>query len=233
MPYEKIESIKTWAEDDRPREKLVLKGRNALSDAELIAILIGSGNREESAVSLSKRILSSVENNLDKLARLTLADLMKFKGIGEAKAISIIAALEVGRRKKDSSTEVNPSISNSRDAYLLFLPVLEDLPHEESWVLLMNRANKVIQRQSLSVGGIHGTVIDSKILFKMAIDKLASGIILAHNHPSGNVKPSDDDIRLTSRLSKAGKILEIPILDHLIIAGKNYFSFADEDMMNQ
>lgn len=233
MPYEKIESIKTWAEDDRPREKLVLKGRNALSDAELVAILIGSGSREESAVSLSKRILASVENNLDKLARLSLADLMKFKGIGEAKAISIIAALEVGRRKKDLAAEINPSISSSKDAYLLFLPVLEDLPHEESWVLLMNRANKVIYRQMLSVGGIHGTVIDSKILFKMAIDKLASGIILAHNHPSGNVKPSEDDIRLTSRLSKAGKILEIPILDHIIIAGKNYFSFADEDMMNQ
>lgn len=229
--YTDTRRILSWAEEDRPREKLLLKGKAALSDAELIAILIGSGTRELSAVDLSKVILQKAANNLNELAKLSIKDLMKVKGIGEAKAISIIAALELGRRRKESEVVRRPRISSSRDAYEQIQPYLLDLPHEEFWLLLLNRANEVIKPVQVSQGGVSGTVADPKIIFKFAIENLSSAIILVHNHPSGNLKPSEADKELTRRLSSAGKLLEIPVLDHLIFTDGGYLSFADEGIL--
>lgn len=223
--------IKAWAEEDRPREKLLLKGKTALSDAELIAILIGSGSRDETAVELSKRILSSASNNLNQLGKMSIVDLQKFKGIGEAKAISIAAALELGRRRKETDAVKRVKITASSVVFENMREVMEDLPHEEFWVLLLNRGNQILERVNISKGGVSQTVVDTKIVFKMAIDKLASSIILCHNHPSGNLKPSDADIQLTKKLKEAGRILDLPILDHLIFADNTYFSFADEGLL--
>ncbi len=223
--------IRTWAEEDRPREKLLLKGKMALSNAELIAILIGSGSRKETAVDLSKRILKSVNNNLNQLGRCTVVDLMKFRGIGEAKAISIVAALEIGRRRQTETALEKPQVRSSRDVANYIQPILGDLTHEQFWVLYLNQANKIMNSECVSSGGIAGTVADIRILFKKAIENLACSIIVAHNHPSGNLNPSQADIQLTKKLTEAGKILDIPVLDHLIIAEKNYYSFADEGMM--
>jgi len=224
-------NIKSWAEADRPREKLMLKGKNSLSDAELIAILIGSGNREESAVELSKRILQSTNNNLNKLGKLTINDLTQFNGIGEAKAISIIAAIELGRRRKESISDKQAIIQSSKNAFNEIKNVLSDLPHEEFWVIYLNRKNGVIKKQNISKGGVTGTIADAKIIFKQAIELLASGIILCHNHPSGNTKPSQADIKLTKKLVEVGQLTDVPILDHLIIGEQNYFSFADEGLI--
>lgn len=229
--YNQNLTIKTWAEEDRPREKLTLKGKSVLSDAELIAILIGSGNKKESAVELSKKILASINNDLNKLAKLSISDLTKFNGIGEAKAISIIAALELGRRRKNTEVEKRVTIKSSNDAYNVIADVLSDLPHEEFWVLYLNRKNEVIKKENISKGGVSGTIADSKIIFKTAIEQLASAIILSHNHPSGGLKPSAADISLTKKLKETGNILDIPVLDHLIIGEKSYFSFADENLM--
>jgi len=223
--------IKSWAEDDRPREKLVAKGRHILSDAELIAILIGSGNKEETAVELSKKILNSVSNNLNELSRLSIIDLMKFKGIGEAKAISIVAALELGRRRKETETIKREKITSSKQAYDFMKSVFLDLPHEEFWLLLLNRSNSVIRKECISRGGVAGTVVDAKIIFKIALDNLASSIMLFHNHPSGNLKPSDSDIAITKKMKEAGALLEISVLDHIIITDDSYFSFNDEGMI--
>jgi DNA repair protein RadC len=224
-------NIKSWSPEDRPREKLMLKGTSALSDAELIAILLGSGTTTMSAVELAKRILQSVDNNLHDLARLSVKDLMKLKGIGEAKAITIIAALELGRRRKDSDPEEKPKITSSKDAVELVRAHLQDIHHEEFWIILLNRANRVVKKQQISQGGVAGTVADPKIIFKIALQELASGIILVHNHPSGNLTASQADIELTKKLKEAGKLLEIQVLDHLIIAGKKYFSFTDEGIL--
>lgn len=229
--YTDTRRILSWAEEDRPREKLLLKGKAALSDAELIAILIGSGTRELSAVDLSKVILQKAVNNLNELAKLSIKDLMKVKGIGEAKAISIIAALELGRRRKESEIVRRARISSSRDAYEQIQPYLLDLSHEEFWLLLLNRANEVIKPVQVSQGGVSGTVADPKIIFKFAIENLSSAIILVHNHPSGNLKPSEADKELTRRLSAVGKLMEIPVLDHLIFTDGGYLSFADEGML--
>lgn len=223
--------ILSWAEEDRPREKLLLKGKAALSDAELIAILIGSGTRELSAVDLSKLILQMVGNNLNELAKLSVNDLIKLKGIGEAKAISIVAALELGRRRKDSEVVKRPRISCSNDAYEQIKPFLLDLPHEEFWILLLNRANEVIKPVQISRGGVSGTIADTKMIFKAAIEHLASALILVHNHPSGNTTPSQPDKELTKKLKEAGKLLEIPVLDHLIFTNTTYFSFLDEGLL--
>ena len=231
MNYSKNISIKDWADDDRPREKLLIKGKGALSDAELIAILIASGNREESAVELSKRILQSLGNNLNRLAKLSVNDLVKFKGIGEAKAISIIASLELGRRRRSADILEKDKIRGSKDAFQILQLKLEDLPHEEFWVMLLNRANKVIDTKLVGRGGVSSTIVDSKVLFSFALESLASGIILAHNHPSGNLKPSNSDIRLTKKIVDAGKIMEVPILDHIIVGDNDYFSFADEGLI--
>lgn len=228
---EKGLNILKWAEEDRPREKLLLKGKNALSDAELVAILIGSGSRSLSAVDLSKLILSGVSHDLNLLAKQSVSDLQKFKGIGEAKAISIVSALELGRRRKETKQIKNPKITSSKDAYELMKPELMDQPVEQFWVIMLKRNNEVIQKRVISLGGISGTVADPKIIFKRALDDLASGIILVHNHPSGNLKPSQADIRLTEKLKNAGLLLEIPVLDHLIFTDHNYYSFADEGVL--
>jgi DNA repair protein RadC len=224
-------NIKSWSPEDRPREKMLLKGNQALSDAELVAILIGSGTSKLSAVELSRKILQHADNNLNNLARLSVKDLMKIKGIGEAKAITIVAALELGRRRKESDPEEKPKISSSRDAYDLLKSDMMDLPKEEFWVLCLNRANRIIKKKRVSEGGVSGTVADPKIIYKLALDELASGVIVAHNHPSGNLQPSQSDIDLTRKLKEAGKFLEISLLDHLIVANQKYLSFADEGML--
>ncbi len=228
--YKKL-SIKEWAVEDRPREKMMKKGIRSLSEAELIAILIGSGNLDESAVELSRRILASVNNNLNELGKKTINDLQKFKGIGEVKAISIMAALELGRRRKETEPDEKPKVLTSSDTAKIFKPLLSDLPHEEFWVLMLNRNNLVIDKMMVSQGGLSGTVIDVRIILKMAIEKLACSIILCHNHPSGNLIPSDADKEITRKIREAGKLMDIPVLDHLIIGNDAYFSFADQGLI--
>ena len=230
MYSEKL-NIKAWAEEDRPREKLLSKGRSALSDAELIAILIGSGNRNETAVELSKKILKSIDNDLNKLGKLSVKELMQFNGIGEAKAISIVAALELGRRRKNTDNQLKKTIKSSKDVFEEVIGVMSDLPHEEFWVLFLDRRNAVIKKSNISKGGVSGTVADAKIIFKEAIQLLASAVILCHNHPSGNLKPSDADIQLTKKMKEIGYLVDVPVLDHLIITDKSYFSFGDEGLI--
>lgn len=224
-------SIKAWAEDDRPREKMMMKGRGVLTNAELIAILIASGTRDSSAVDLAKQILASVGNDLGKLGKLSIADLMKFRGIGKAKAIAIAAALELGRRRSASTEIQDEQISSSEASFRLLYPLLADLDHEEFIVILMRRNNTLIDTVRISQGGVSGTVVDAKLVFKPAIEKLASCIILAHNHPSGNLTPSQSDIRLTKSLVQMGAMLEISVLDHIIVAGDKYTSFADSGII--
>ena len=223
-------TIKNWAEDDHPREKLMLKGKQVLSDAELIAILIGSGSRSESAVELSKRILASVDNNLNVLGKMSIQQLMTFKGIGEAKAISIIAATELGRRRKEEEVVELKKITSSKAVFDIMQPIIGELPHEEFWVLYLNNANKVIYKSQISKGGITGTVVDVRIVFKIAFEQNAVGIILTHNHPSGKLEASDADKTLTKELKLAGNQLSIAVLDHIIVTEKGYFSFRDENI---
>lgn len=223
--------ITEWAESDRPREKLLEKGRGVLSDAELIGILIGSGSKNETAVELARRILSSVGNDLNALGKLNVAELCKFNGIGEAKAISIIAALELGRRRKIVEAPQRIKINNSKSVFDAVGPQISDLLHEEFWVLYLDRSNHIIRKSNISKGGVSGTVVDARIIFKQAIENLASAIVLCHNHPSGNLKPSEEDIRITKKLKEAGKLVDIAIIDHIIIAGNNFFSFADEGLL--
>lgn len=220
--------IKTWANADRPREKLLLKGRRALTDAELIAILIGSGNKAETAVDLSKRILHHYQNDLAKLGKLGIKELSKFKGIGMAKALGIVAALELGRRRKEIESNKNlPKIISSIDAYTIFKAELDDLEQEEFWILMLNRANRVIGKQHISTGGRAMTIVDPKIIFKVALEQNATSIILGHNHPSGNLSASTADVRLTKKLVEAGKLLELPIIDHIILTDNYFVSMAD------
>ncbi len=223
--------ISSLAEEDRPREKLLLKGKATLSDAELIAILIGSGTQSLSAVDLAKHILGSVGNDLSRLAKLGVKDLQKFKGIGEAKAISIVSAMELGRRRKTDETPVRKRITSSSEVYELMKSELMDEPVEHFYLVLLNRANFVIKKQPISKGGTSGTVADPKLIFKYALENNACAMILVHNHPSGNLKPSDADIHLTKRLVQLGKNMELPVLDHLIFTDVGYFSFADEAMI--
>ena len=220
--------IKNWSKDDRPREKLLLKGTAALSDAELIAILIGSGNATESAVELSQRILMQARSNLIELSKMTVYDLQKFKGIGEAKAISIVAAMELGKRRRRSEVPDKIQITKSNHAFEILQEQLADSTYEQFVVILLNRANQVIRTISISDGGFSGTVVDPKKVFKMALEANASAIILGHNHPSGQVTPSEADIALTRKMKDAGSILDLPVLDHLIIGDEKYYSFADE-----
>ena len=225
------QTIKTWALEDRPREKLLLTGQRNLSDAELLAIILGSGSRNETAVGLAKRILKSVNNNLHLLGKSTLSDFQKFTGVGEVKAITISAALELGRRRQFSTPEKKDKITSSNDAYKIMAPTLADLNHEEFWVLFLNRSNIVMKKERISIGGISGTVVDSRIIFKKAMDLLSSSIILVHNHPSGNLNPSKADIKVTNRLKEGGKLLDIHVLDHLIVTETGYYSFADEGIL--
>lgn len=221
-------TIREWAEEDRPREKLITKGRSVLTDAELIAILIRSGNDELSAVDLAKLILSSAGNDLTELAKFSVEELKKFRGIGEAKALAIISALEIGRRRRETEPQKKDRLITSKDTYDLMRPHLLDLKYEQFWVILLNRSNIVLKKIPISIGGVAGTVADPKLIFKTALENLASAIILVHNHPSGNVKPSDADIVLTRKIRDAGKLLDIPVLDHVIFTDLNYYSFSDE-----
>jgi len=230
-PYETNLSIKSWAEEDRPREKLSAQGRRALTDAELIAIMIGSGSRNETAVELSKRILHHYDNDLNKLGKASINELSNFKGIGEAKAISIIAALELGRRRNDFETKAPETIGGSKDAYNIMRRHLVDLYQEEFWILLTGRSQKVLGKELISRGGLSEVLVDPKIVFSIALRYMANSIILIHNHPSGNLKPSSGDIAITKRLIEVGKQLELPVLDHLIITDKGYCSFADEGII--
>ena len=231
MNIEKSLNIKQWALEDRPREKMIMKGPAALSNAELLAILIGSGTREESAVDLSMKILGIADNNLNQLGKKTIGDLQKLKGIGEAKAITIMAALELGRRRKHEEALERKNISSSKDAFDFFHPLLADLPHEEFWILYLNRANAVIEHTCVSMGGVSGTFIDIKIILRRAIELLASSIVLCHNHPSGNKMASNQDIDITRKIKLAATSIDISVLDHIIIADNLYLSFADEGML--
>ena len=229
--YQVKQSIKFWNEDDRPREKPWLKGRAALSDAELLALIIGSGTKDETAVALCRRILSAVDNNLNELGKRTAADLCGFKGIGRAKAVAIVAALELGRRKRAQVALKRQQITSSRDAFELVQPLIGDLPHEEFWVIYLNNSNRVLQTVCLSKGGITGTLVDIRLLFKQCIQLGAVAVILSHNHPSGTLRPSESDKALTSKIKKAAANLDINLLDHLIVTEKTYFSFADENLI--
>lgn len=224
-------SIKNWSQDDQPREKLRDKGKSVLSDAELVAILIGSGSREESAVDLCKRILASVDHNLNALGKLSIAQLMEFKGIGEAKAITIAAAMELGRRRRLEDVVQLDKITSSRSVFDVMQPVLGELPHEEFWILYLNNSNKVIQKNQLSKGGITGTLVDVRLVLKSALEVGATSLILCHNHPSGTLKPSQADKDITQKLKIAAQSLDIKVLDHLIITEKTYFSFADDGIL--
>ncbi|WP_281238806.1 RadC family protein [Flavobacterium praedii] len=220
--------ISNWSEDDKPREKLMFKGKSVLSDAELIAILIGSGSRKESAVDLSKRILASVDHNLNALGKLSIAQLMNFKGIGEAKAISIIAAMELGRRRRSEDAIELTKITSSKAVFDLMQPIIGELCHEEFWVLFLNNSNKILFKTQLSKGGMTGTMVDIRIVFKLAFEQNATSIILVHNHPSGKLQASDADIQITKKIKTAGQQLDIPVLDHIIITETGYYSFVDE-----
>ncbi len=224
-------AIRHWAEDDRPREKFLLKGRHSLSDAELLALLIGSGNKKDSALDLAKAIMSKGRNNLVELSRMGVEDLLQFRGIGKVKAITILAALELGRRRNEAEVILKEKISCSKDAYEIFRSTIGDRPYEEFWIILLNRANRIIRKCSISEGGIAGTLVDPKKIFKIALDNHASSIILGHNHPSGLVTPSEADLKLTQKIREAGTMLDVSVIDHLIIGENTFFSFADEGVL--
>ncbi|WP_316803936.1 RadC family protein [Pedobacter nototheniae] len=224
--------IKLWAEEDRPREKLLLHGKRYLTDAELIAILIGSGNRTETAVDLSKRILAFYDNSLAKLGRASIQELSRFKGIGEAKAITIISALELGLRRKETIDDEIVKITSSIDAYRYLESTLTDLSHEEFWVILLNRSNHILGKYLISKGGQAGTVADPKVIFKIALENNAANIVLAHNHPSGNRKPSDNDLKLTKDMVASGRLLSLLVVDHLIFTNSGYYSFKDDHLID-
>jgi DNA repair protein RadC len=223
--------ITDWAEEDRPREKLLYKGTSSLGDAELLGILISSGTRNKSAVELGRELLQMANNNLNNLGKLSISDLKKVQGIGPARAVTIAAALELGRRRKLSDAEEVVQIRCSKDVADIFHPLLADLQYEEFWVLFLNRSNKIIGRMKLSQGGISGTVTDVRMVMKKAIEYLASGIIVCHNHPSGNLNPSESDSKITKKIKDAGELLDIQMLDHLIISDRDYYSFADNGLL--
>ncbi len=225
------QGIKSWAEDDRPREKLILKGKTALSDAELLAIIIGSGTRNKSAVELSKEILASYGNNLSDFSRVQISDLLKFNGIGEAKAINIIAALELGRRRQGSETPSKLKVVGAAMVYQHLKPFLGDLNHEEFYLIMLNHANEIIHTKQVSKGGMSSTIADGKIIFNMALTFQASSIIISHNHPSGNLNPSSQDLQLTKSLHEFGKYIDLPLLDHIIFTDNGYFSFAEQSLL--
>lgn len=224
-------SIKFLAEDDRPREKFLMKGKNALSDAELLAIIMGSGNRQESAVDLARRILNTVENNWHQLSKLSVKDLMKFNGVGEAKAISIASALEIGRRRAAQEVPERKKMTCSKDVFEFLKPYLGDLHTEEFWAVLVNQNNRILHFSQLTTGGISSSIVDVRILFKTALEHFATAVFVAHNHPSGNLKPSQEDIRITKQIAEGGNFLNIKLLDHLILNQTSYYSFADEGLL--
>ncbi|MGC8802334.1 MAG: RadC family protein [Bacteroidales bacterium] len=231
MHPEKL-TIKEWAVDDRPREKMIQKGAGALSNAELIAILFGSGTIEDTAVALAQKLLQKANNNLNELAKFDLRRLCKLKGIGEAKAVRLLAALELGKRRSMEPVIERKKITSSSDVAQIFIPLLRDLPHEEFWMLVLNRANMIIDTCRISQGGIAGTVTDVRLILKTALDRMATQLILCHNHPSGNLQPSHEDINFTQKIADAGKLLDIQLLDHLIVSATGYYSFADNGLIH-
>ncbi|MDR1170388.1 MAG: DNA repair protein RadC [Prevotellaceae bacterium] len=231
MEENKRLTIKAWAEEDRPREKMTEKGASALSDAELVAIILGSGTREMTAVDSAKNLLNSVDNDLNRLGKMSIRDLQKFKGIGAARAVMVAAALELGRRRKDSDRKEREKIMQSKDIQSIFYPLLSDLPYEEFWMLYLNKSNSVIAKVKISMGSTDQTVVDMKFIAKSAVECLASSAIAVHNHPSGNMTPSKHDMSITAKIKEALLFFGIPLLDHIIIADDRYYSFADEDML--
>lgn len=232
LVMEQHANLKSWADADKPREKLLKHGTAALSDTELLAILLRTGTTQETVVELARRLLASVHNNLDELGKLTIGTLQKnFKGIGETKAITLIAALELGRRRKLAQALERPQIRCSEDVAHYFQPMLADLPHEEFWTMTLNRQNKVIGTNCISKGGISTTVVDIKLIMRNAIEQLAGGLILCHNHPSGNQQPSTHDQNITAKLKEACQLFDIQLIDHVIIAGKGFYSFADNNRL--
>ena len=224
-------SIKFLSEDDRPREKFLLKGKSALSDSELLAIILGSGNNEDSAVELARKILASVDYNWQKLSKLSIKDLMKFKGIGEAKAISVAAALEIGSRKAAQEIPEKEKVTSVNDLYKIFSQYLSDLQTEEFWAIFLDQKNHVIYKTQISKGGISGTLVDVRVIFRIAIEHLATSVVVAHNHPTGNLTPSQPDISITRRIKEAGYLLDIKLLDHLIIGENSFFSFSEQGLL--
>ena len=224
-------SIKFLSEDDRPREKFLLKGKSALSDSELLAIILGSGNNEDSAVELARKILASVDYNWQKLSKLSIKDLMKFKGIGEAKAISVAAALEIGRRKAAQEIPEKEKVTSVNDSYKIFSQYLSDLQTEEFWAIFLDQKNHVIYKTQISKGGISGTLVDVRVIFRIAIEHFATSVVVAHNHPTGNLTPSQPDISITRRIKEAGDLLDIKLLDHLIIGENSFFSFSEQGLL--
>lgn len=231
IPMKARTQIKDWSPNDRPREKLLEKGPTSLTDAELIAILIGSGTTSGNALDIARDLLSTVQNDLADLSNMPIADLTAIHGLGKAKAIAIKAAMEIGRRRRDAQKSETPRVACSNDAFVLLQPDLSDLPHEEFWAVYLNRAAKVVRKKRISEGGVSGTVADPRIIFRTALHELATSIIVAHNHPSGNLEPSKADIELTKKLVAAGKVLDIQVIDHLIVGGRNYCSFADSGLL--
>ncbi|MCQ2336557.1 MAG: DNA repair protein RadC [Paludibacteraceae bacterium] len=231
MLNKEIQGIKGWKEDDRPREKCLTNGVSSLSDSELIAILIGSGTRNLTAVELGRAILKKANYRLSDLGRMGSRELCSINGIGEAKAVTVIAALELGRRRRIDDINKDEPFITSRQAADVFIPLLADLPHEEFWVMFVNHSNKCISKKRVSSGGVHQTAVDPKLIFKEALQNLATGIILCHNHPSGNTKPSDLDIELTGNICHGAETLDIRVLDHIIVSGGEYFSFSDHNML--
>ena len=229
--YDDFIPVKHWAEDDQPREKLLNKGKRALSDAELLSILLGFGTRGTSVVEVAKNLLNTFDNNLHELSKASIEDLRKVRGVGKVKAIKIAAALELGQRRNLAEIKKRPQIRTSEDAHKIISNTIKDLHYEEFWILLLNRSNEVIGKKEISKGGVSGTVVDAKLVFNEALKQLASSIILCHNHPSGNLKPSQADIDLTKKIKAAGKTLDISVLDHLIVSESGFYSFADEGMM--
>ncbi|MCO6565249.1 MAG: DNA repair protein RadC [Apibacter sp.] len=224
-------NIKSLAEEERPREKLVIKGKQALSDAELLAIILGSGSKSESSITLAQRILSSVNHNWNELAKLSIRDLCKFNGVGKVKAIEIITSLEIGRRKSLQQALKKESISSSKDAFNILQPIIGDLMIEEFWVIYLSRSNKILSKEKISQGGITGTMVDNRLIFKHALELNSVSLIISHNHPSGNIQPSNSDMQITQEIKKAGSLLNIILIDHLIVTQTSYFSFADENLL--
>jgi len=224
-------TLKEWNDEDKPREKLLSKGKFSLSTSELLAILLRTGRVSLTAVDLAKQLMQSADSSLNNMARFGVSDFKKFKGIGEAKALTLIAALELGRRRKEEDSGDRKQVAQAKHAYEVIRPHLMDLPHEEFWVLLLNRSHHLLKVCRISTGGISGTIADPKLVFKAALDAQASALILVHNHPSGNLRPSRQDIQLTKKMKQAGQFLELPILDHLIYTNDGYYSFADEGML--
>lgn len=224
-------TIKEWAVDDRPREKMIQKGTGALSNTELIAILLGNGTIEDTAVGLAQKLLQKANNNLNELARFDFRSLCKIKGIGEAKAVRLLAALELGKRRNIEPHVERKKITCSHDVAEIFIPLLRDLPHEEFWIVLLNRANLVIDTCRISQGGISGTVTDVRLILKAALDRMATQLILCHNHPSGNLQPSKEDINITHKIYEAGKLLDVQLLDHIIVSATGYYSLADNGLL--